>query len=238
MADIERLLSIMARLRDPDGGCPWDLEQRFETIAPYTIEEAYEVDDAIRRRDLDALCDELGDLLFQVVYHARLAEESGAFAFAEVVERVCEKMVRRHPHVFGDARVDGAGAQVHAWEGFKEGERAGRAAREGRPASALDDVPLGLPALLRAAKLLRRERRTGLSDPKAEATAEALAPSAGTLDERSAGDRLLALARRVAQAGIEPETALREALARYESRLRAREEGVSEEGVRPGRDRT
>ena len=238
MADIERLLNIMARLRDPETGCPWDLEQRFETIAPYTIEEAYEVDDAIRRRDLDALCDELGDLLFQVVYHTRLAEERGAFAFADVVERVCEKMIRRHPHVFGDARVDGAGAQVRAWEGFKEGERAGRAEREGRAASALDDVPLGLPALLRAAKLLRRERRAGLSDTAQEDAARALAPGLGALDERSAGDWLLALARLVAVAGIDPETAAREALARYERRLRARESELSAQASEPERDRS
>ena len=238
MTDIERLLDIMARLRDPDGGCPWDREQRFETIAPYTIEEAYEVDDAIRRSDLDALCDELGDLLFQVVYHARLAEESGAFGFADVVERICDKMVRRHPHVFGEARVDGAGAQVRAWEGFKESERAGRAAREGRPASVLDDVPLGLPALLRAAKLLRRERRAGLEDPAAKAAARTLAASVGPLDERSAGDWLLALARLAAGQGIEPETAAREALARYERRLRTQEAELSPGFAEPDRERT
>src|SRR5262249_20228106 len=146
---IERLLEIMAKLRDPDGGCPWDLEQDFATIAPYTIEEAYEVDDAIRREDWDGLRDELGDLLLQVVFHAQMAREAGHFDFADVVRAICDKLVRRHPHVFGGAKVDTAHAQTAAWEQQKADERAARG-----ETSAMDGVPLALPALLRARKLI------------------------------------------------------------------------------------
>jgi nucleoside triphosphate diphosphatase len=169
VSDIERLLSIMARLRDPERGCAWDLEQRFETIAPYTIEEAYEVDDAIRRRDLDALRDELGDLLLQVVFHSQMASEAGAFDFTEVVRGLCDKLVRRHPNVFGDVRVDSALEQTRHWEEQKATERAAAAAREGRTPGALDAVPLGLPALLRAQKLVGRAARAGFRWPSPRA---------------------------------------------------------------------
>src|SRR5262249_42165494 len=141
--DIERLLDIMAKLRDPEGGCPWDLEQSFATIAPYTIEEAYEVDDAIRRQDWDGLRDELGDLLLQVVFHAQMAREIGRFDFADVARAIGDKLVRRHPHVFGDAVIETADAQTHAWEKQKADERAARG-----ETSAMDGVPLALPALL------------------------------------------------------------------------------------------
>src|SRR5262249_50160759 len=146
-ATVEALRSIMARLRDPKTGCPWDVAQSFATIAPYTIEEAYEVADAIARGDLESLKDELGDLLFQVGFHARMAEESGAFSFADVVQSICDKMVRRHPHVFGDAKVRDAAAQTVAWEATKAAERAAKAAANGARASVLDDIPAGLPAL-------------------------------------------------------------------------------------------
>src|SRR3990170_4091749 len=143
---IQRLLDIMARLRDPQRGCPWDLEQNFKTIAPYTVEEAYEVADAIERDDLPSLRDELGDLLFQVVFHSQLAKEQGAFSFDEVVAAICDKMERRHPHVFGNAEVADAAAQTAAWEEHKRKERAAK------NTSVLDDVPVALPALTRANK--------------------------------------------------------------------------------------
>src|SRR6185437_11252003 len=152
---IDRLLAIMARLRDPERGCPWDREQNFATIAPYTIEEAYEVADAIERQDMAALKDELGDLLFQVVFHARMAEEAGLFGFDDVAEAIVDKMIRRHPHVFGDAAIATAAAQTEAWEAHKAAER--RAGGTGD--SVLDGVALAYPALLRAAKVSRRAAR-------------------------------------------------------------------------------
>jgi ATP diphosphatase len=155
-AELRRLLAIMAALRDPATGCPWDNEQSFDTIAPYTIEEAYEVADAIARRDFAALPDELGDLLFQVVYHARMAEEAGRFAFADVARAIADKMVRRHPHVFGEAAMRDAAAQTVAWETQKSAERAARA-----ETGALAGVPIALPALTRAAKLTTRAGRVG-----------------------------------------------------------------------------
>lgn len=151
----------MARLRDPDNGCPWDVEQDFKTIAPYTIEEAYEVADAIERGDMAALRDELGDLLFQVVYHARMAEEDGDFDFADVVASVCDKMIRRHPHVFGDETgIKNAGQQTEAWESHKANER------DQKGHSILEDVPLALPALVRAEKLQKRAARVGFDWPE------------------------------------------------------------------------
>ena len=158
---IEDLLRIMARLRDPETGCPWDREQTFATIAPYTIEEAYEVADAIARNDLEALKDELGDLLLQVVYHARMAEEAGHFDFLDVANAISNKMIDRHPHVFGEASVATAAAQTEAWETLKAREREARAAAQGRAASALDGVIPGLPALVRAVKLHKRAARAG-----------------------------------------------------------------------------
>ncbi len=165
--NMARLLEIMARLRDPYGGCPWDLEQNFKTIAPYTIEEAYEVADAIQQDDMAALEDELGDLLLQVVFHARMAEEDGRFDFDAVAEAIAEKMIRRHPHVFGDERVDTAAAQTHSWEDFKAAERAEKALCVGRAASVLDVVTLALPGLTRAVKLQRRAARVGFDWPEA-----------------------------------------------------------------------
>src|SRR6185437_6378279 len=168
-AEIRRLLDIMAALRDPTLGCPWDKLQTFDSIAPYTIEEAYEVADAIARRDLTALPDELGDLLFQVVYHARMAEEAGRFTFADVARGIADKMVRRHPHVFGDAAVRDADTQTSAWETYKSAERATRA-----ETGTLAGVPAALPALTRAEKLTSRAARVGFDWPDAAAVLEKL----------------------------------------------------------------
>lgn len=192
MASIDRLLDIMATLRDPEDGCPWDLEQDFASISPYTIEEAYEVDDAIRRGDLAGLKDELGDLLLQVVFQARIAEEAGHFSFDNVVASICDKMVRRHPHVFGDALVEDAAAQSASWEAIKDAERREKGGTE----SPLDAVPLALPALVRAAKLQRRVVRAGL---------DASDPAKDTI-----GGRLFTLVREANEAGVDPEQALRD----------------------------
>ncbi len=167
--ELRRLLEVMAALRDPVRGCPWDREQRFETIAPYTIEEAYEVADAIARADYDALPDELGDLLFQVVYHARIAEEEGRFTFADVARAIADKMIRRHPHVFGESAALGHAAQSGQWEAQKDAERAGRAEH-----GTLAGIPAALPALTRASKLTARAARTGFDWPDALAVLEKL----------------------------------------------------------------
>src|SRR5262249_38981968 len=158
---LNRLLAIMARLRDRERGCPWDREQNFSTIAPYTIEEAYEVADAIERGDMPALKDELGDLLFQVVFHARMAEEAGIFDFDDVAAAIADKMERRHPHVFGDAEIASAAAQTEAWEQHKAAERRDRAQYSAGAHSVLDGVALALPALLRAVKVQNRAARVG-----------------------------------------------------------------------------
>ncbi len=208
---MNHLLELMARLRAPDGGCPWDLEQTFATIAPYTIEEAYEVDDAIRRESWPDLRDELGDLLLQVVFHAQVASESGLFAFRDVVECLCEKLVRRHPHVFGGASAADADEVLREWEVHK---RAERVARGGDPHG---DVPLALPALLRAAKLAKRATRAGVgngSDDPLAAHVDAELASAGP--ERL-GDFLFAVAARANARGVEPESALRDACARFQT---------------------
>src|SRR4051794_26768516 len=157
--NIDRLLEIMARLRDPERGCPWDLEQTFHTIAPHTIEEAYEVADAIEQGDMPALKDELGDLLFQVVYYAQMAKEAGDFDFEAIAGGISDKMIRRHPHVFGDVTVDSADAMVTRWENQKAAEREAKATDEGRRLSVLDGVIGGLPALTRAIKLQKRAAR-------------------------------------------------------------------------------
>jgi ATP diphosphatase len=204
---VSRLLEIMAKLRDPNGGCPWDLEQSFATIAPYTIEEAYEVDDAIRREDWDGLRDELGDLLLQVVFHAQMARESGKFDFEDVVAAICDKLVKRHPHVFGDAEIASAAAQTDAWEKQKAVERAARGAT-----SAMDGVPLALPALLRARKLISRARRAGLSNKDVE-----------PITEQALGEVLFVAVEQAERAGIDPEQALRDASARFEQRMRRQE---------------
>jgi len=208
---MDRLLAIMAKLRDPAGGCPWDLEQDFASIAPYTLEEAYEVDEAIRRGDMKELRGELGDLLLQVVFHARMAEEAGHFGFDDVAAGICEKLVRRHPHVFGgEAEIRTAEEQTRSWEAIKAAERA----EGGRGADPLDDVPLALPALARAAKLQRRAAREGLG-------AALPAPAGEELDAAALGERLFALAALANRAGVDPEQALRDANARFVARAKA-----------------
>jgi ATP diphosphatase len=224
MHSIEALLEIMARLREPEGGCPWDLEQDFASIAPYTIEEAYEVDDAIRRGDMRDLASELGDLLLQVVFHAQMAREAGAFAFPDVVDAICQKLIARHPHVFGEARIESARAQTDNWDRLKEEERTRRAAAGGRAPSALDDVPLGLPALLRAQKIQRRAERAGSdwarTDPSVAALESALRKP---LDASALGPLLFAAVHLASAAGIDAETALRQATADFERRFREAE---------------
>lgn len=234
MNAIERLLEIMARLRDPQGGCPWDVEQTFATIAPYTIEEAYEVDDAIRRGDLVALRDELGDLLLQVVFHAQMAHEAGHFDFDGVAGAICDKLVRRHPHVFGDAEVRTAAEQLDAWEEQKARERA--AAHGAGTPSALDGVAQGYPALLRAQKLMRRATRAGISPPSPDlddafaAFRAALAHEApGAVPEQATGALLLAVAQAANADGVDAEQALREASARFEAEARAAERNAAPE---------
>ena len=236
--DIRRLLDIMARLRDPDGGCPWDLEQSFETIVPYTIEEAYEVADAIENGDMARLQDELGDLLFQVVFYAQMAGESGGFDFGDVVAGVSDKMIRRHPHVFGDTDVADADTQTIAWESHKARERESRANAEGRQASVLDDVARGLPALLRAHKLQKRAARVGFDwaevadvESKIDEEITELRQAVSTAESspeswcrdaiaKEFGDVLFSLVNYARHLGVEPETAMRDANAKFERRFR------------------
>jgi MazG family protein len=235
---IEELLDIMARLRDPERGCPWDLEQQFETIAPHTIEEAYEVADAIEQRDYPKLCDELGDLLFQVVFHAQMARESGHFDFEDVARAICDKMQRRHPHVFGDATVADAEAQTRAWEVLKARERESA----GAATSLLDDVPLGLPALTRASKLGKRAASAGFDWPEAAGAREKVAEELGEVDRAMAerqsqervaaeiGDLLFAVVNLARHLRVDPETALRGANMRFARRFRYVEEHVRASG--------
>ncbi len=238
-AELRRLLDIMAALRDPARGCPWDKEQSFDTIAPYTIEEAYEVADAIARRDFAALPDELGDLLFQVVYHARMAEEEGRFGFAEVAAAIADKMVRRHPHVFGDAAARNAAAQTHAWEAQKRAERAARA-----ETGTLAGIPLGLPALTRAEKLASRAARVGFDWPDAAAVLDKLEEEAAELRAElpdadparladEVGDLLFVLANLARKLKLDPEACLRAANAKFARRFGAVETTLAAEGRTP-----
>ena len=191
-AGIDQLLDVMARLRDPAGGCPWDLEQSFETIAPYTIEEAYEVAEAIRQGDRAALRDELGDLLLQVVFHAQMAREDGSFDFDAVARGIAEKMIRRHPHVFAGEETDVRGSspgQPRTWEAQKAAERDARALAEGRTPSVLDGVALALPALLRAEKLQKRAARVGFDWPEAALVFDKVLEEVAELREAAASNR-------------------------------------------------
>jgi MazG family protein len=250
--DLARLIEIMAALRTPATGCPWDLEQSFATIAPYTIEEAYEVADAIARGDLHDLREELGDLLLQVVYHARMAEEQGAFAFPDVVEAVTAKMVRRHPHVFGTPEQRAAGVRPGFWERIKAEERAG----EGEAApSALDGVPVGLPALTRAVKLQSKAARVGFDWPSlrpvldkvreelAELEAEIAAAGQDPGDpgqgqdrakvEEEFGDLLFVMANVARHLEVDPEAALRAANGKFARRFHAIEAKLAALGRAP-----
>lgn len=229
---IARLVAIMARLRDPVSGCEWDVAQDFTTIAPYTIEEAYEVAEAIQRGDMADLKDELGDLLLQVVFHARMAEEAGLFALPDVVTSISDKMERRHPHIFGDLPEGGH----HLWERIKAEERAAKAMADGKGAAAggagaLDGVALGLPALLRAEKLQKRAARTGFDwpDPSGarakvdEELAEVEAATSASEREEEIGDLLFAVVNWARKLGIDPEAALRLANGKFEQRFKAME---------------
>jgi ATP diphosphatase len=236
---INELLAIMERLRAPQGGCPWDQVQDFASIAPYTIEEAYEVADAAQRHDMPALRDELGDLLFQVVYHAQMASEAGAFTFADVTEAISAKMVRRHPHVFGDQPAREAATHTEQWEAQKAAERRA-AAQEGT----LAGVPLALPALTRAEKLTKRAARVGFDWPNAEAVLAKLTEETEELRaelpladadrlEDELGDMLFVLANLARKLKLDPEAALRRANAKFTTRFTAVEHRLAAVGTTP-----
>ena len=233
---IDDLLELMARLRDPEGGCPWDRRQSFATVAPYTLEEAYEVADAIDKGDLDALRQELGDLLFQVVFHAQMAKEQGAFDFHDVAAAIVEKMVRRHPHVFGQAEYRDEGELKAAWEAQKARERAAAEAH-----SVLDGVALALPALVRADKLQKRAARVGFDWPDANGALakveeelgevrQAMAEGDARALEDEVGDLLFAAVNVARLLGIDAEQALRRANAKFEKRFRRMEADLTEAG--------
>jgi len=244
--DIARLIEIMAALRTPKTGCPWDLEQDFATIAPYTIEEAYEVADAIARRDLDDLRDELGDLLLQVVFHARMAQEQGAFDFADVVEAITAKLIRRHPHVFGDARDLTPEAVEGLWDRIKAEEKAVRRARAvAEPDGALAGVPTALPALTRALKLQQKASKVGFdwNDPRAvlakireEADEIEAELDAGKKAEAGAeaGDLLFAVVNLARHLDADPEATLRTANLKFERRFAWIERALAQRGKTPG----
>ncbi len=246
---IEALLAIMARLRDPEGGCPWDLEQTYATIAPYTIEEAYEVADAIERGDMADLKDELGDLLLQVVFHSRIAEDEGAFTFADVVQSISDKMIRRHPHVFSDGDADTAPAVAGTWERIKAEERAAKSGKD-TPPGTLDGIPRALPSLVRAVKLQKRAARVGFDWPQTAQVLDKLveetnelkaeidsaekqdgADMARVMDEL--GDILFVYANLARHLDVDPEQALAGTNAKFERRFRRIEAWLAEEGRTP-----
>jgi ATP diphosphatase len=245
--DIARLVEIMAALRTPGTGCPWDLEQDFATIAPYTIEEAYEVADAIERGDFGDLRDELGDLLFQVVFHARMAQEAGLFGFGDVVQAIAEKLVRRHPHVFGDARGLSAEAVKELWDRIKSQEKTERAARRGTDdaaMSALAGVPASLPALTRALKLQQKAGKVGFdwNDPfavlakireEADEISAALASGVRAGAAAETGDLLFAVVNLARHLDADPEAALRATNAKFERRFAYIEAALAARGKTP-----
>ena len=246
--ELSALLAIMAALRTPGTGCQWDIEQSFETIAPYTVEEAYEVADAIARGDLDDLRDELGDLLLQVVFHARIAEERGAFDFGSVVEAITAKLIRRHPHVFGDARDLAPAAVDRLWDEIKSVEKRERAARLGSvgsgPASILDDVPVAMPALTRADKLTRKAAKVGFEWPNLDGVTAKIEEELAEVREAAAGrdaahlaeevgDLLFTVANLARHLGVDPEAALAGANRKFERRFRAVESALAGGGRMP-----
>jgi MazG family protein len=236
-AGTQAVLDVMARLRDREHGCPWDVEQTFATIAPYTIEEAYEVADAIQREDLPGLKEELGDLLFQVAFHARMAEEQGAFDFADVAQALADKMVERHPHVFGDKVERTAEEQTRAWETLKAEQRAAK-----RPnASLLDDVAMALPALMRAEKLTKRAARINFDWPTPDQVLEKLEEELAELHDarlrqdhealtEEMGDILFVMANLARKLDVDPEEALRRANAKFTRRFQHIERRLAEQG--------
>jgi len=228
--DLSRLLEIMAALRDPVTGCPWDLEQDFSTIRHYTIEEAYEVSDAIERQDYADLCEELGDLLLQPIYQAQIASERQLFDIGDVILAITTKLIRRHPHVFGDVAAADAGDAQARWEDIKVQERAGKAERQAREPSVLDDVPYALPALARAEKLTKRAAKIGFDWPdfpsvraKVEEELDEVSEAAAAGDtaavHEETGDLLFAVANLARKAGIDPEAALRDANLKFTRRF-------------------
>jgi len=239
---IDRLIEIMRALRHPETGCPWDIEQDFATIAPYTIEEAYEVAEAIERGDMVALADELGDLLLQVVYHAQMAAERNAFDFGDVVFAITEKMIRRHPHVFGDAEARSAGAVKGMWERIKADERSGR---DSAAPSALEGVAAALPALTRAVKLQKKASRVGfdwndarqviakLREEIGELEAELDAGAAKHAVSEELGDLLFAVANLARHLSVDPEAALRAGNAKFQRRFAAMEMRLALSGRTP-----
>lgn len=235
-AGLPRLAAIMARLREPQGGCPWDVEQDFDTIAPYTIEEAYEVADAIAQRDWDALKGELGDLLFQSVYHAQMAQEAGHFTLDDVLRGIADKMVARHPHVFGDTKIDSAEAQTVAWEETKARERAAKA-----QSGVLDDVPVGHAGLTRAVKLQKRAARVGFDWPHIDQVVDKIAEESRELIEAETaqdrfeeyGDLLFVMANLARHLDIDPEAALRAANTKFTRRFRSIEAALKTQGRTP-----
>jgi ATP diphosphatase len=241
--EIERLVALMAALRTPGTGCPWDLEQTFRTIVPYTIEEAYEVADAIERGNLEDLREELGDLLLQVVFHARMAEEEGAFDFGDVVHAITEKLIRRHPHVFGDARDLAPGEVKQLWDRIKTAEKASRSGgdRDGSGAGLLSGVPRALPALMRAEKLTRKAATVGFDWADAAQVIEKIREELGEVEDAVAagtaariedeiGDLLFAVANLARHFRIDAEAALRGANAKFERRFRAIEQALAAGG--------
>jgi nucleoside triphosphate diphosphatase len=233
---VDTLLAIMKALRTPVTGCPWDLKQSFESIAPYTIEEAYEVADAVSRKDMGDLCEELGDLLFQPVYHAQMAAETGHFTFADVVEAVCTKMIRRHPHVFGDDSARAKPLAEGFWEDAKSSEKRGDTRKR-----TLDGVALGLPALLRAIKLQNKAAKVGFDWPHVDfvydKVAEEIAELKSAPPEKRAeeiGDLYFVLANVARHYGIDPEAALRGANAKFERRFQYIEDALERIGKTPG----
>jgi len=241
MSEMEQLLRLMERLRDPHAGCPWDRQQTFASIVPHTLEEAYEVADAIEKEDWSGLPDELGDLLFQVVFYAQLGKESGSFDFTTVVTAIREKLVRRHPHVFGEEEVASAADQSRRWEQHKAAERS-RKAGQGTAPSALDGVAGALPAVQRAGKLQSRAIRAGFEWPRDEDLFAKVDEELGELREEvtagasvprkahEVGDLLFAMVGLAHRLGVDPETALRESNRRFETRFRTMEEGALEAG--------
>ena len=240
---LQRLLAVMAWLRDRQHGCPWDLEQTFRTIVPYTIEEAYEVADAIERDDMGALKEELGDLLLQVVYHAQMASEAEAFGLDDVAAAIADKMVDRHPHVFGDLDIKTADAQTVSWEARKAAERA---AKQQQPAGTLDGVARALPALMRAEKIQKRAARVGFdwaaTGPVIDKIEEELGElrteiEAGTIDQARVadelGDVLFAVANLARHCKVDPEVALRATNDKFERRFRHIEKRLAEQGRKP-----
>lgn len=247
-ASFLRLVDIMKQLRTPETGCPWDVEQTFDTIAPYTIEEAYEVADAVARGDMSDLRDELGDLLLQVVFHGRMAEEADLFHVGDVADAISEKMIRRHPHVFADQVIESAEEQTVSWEDTKARERAEKANRAGQTeeSSILDDIPVALPALTRALKLQKRAARVGFDWANARLVIQKVREELDELDvelthaspltdrvEDEVGDLLFTCVNVARQLGIDPESALRHGNSKFERRFRQMETDVVAQGSKP-----